>query len=125
MASIFVIAGTPRAGTGMLFSTTSGSHLRRWPAVPLLPDYQRECATSSNPFKSREKLINEPLGAAAQVAQDARLGDQNGVDRYSQLGGDCLRGCLVNHLPSEGPPGGGLEVGLDQLQQALQDVLVV
>ena len=56
----------------------------------LSPTIERECSTGANPFKRREELIDEPLGIAAQVAQDARLGDQDGVDCQAQLGGNGL-----------------------------------
>ena len=96
---------------------------RRWPCS--LPNYQRECTTGANPFRGREKLIDEPVGIAAQVAQDTGLGDQDGVDRHAQLGGHGPGRHPVDDLPPECLPGGRLELGLDQLQQALQDVLVV
>ena len=67
-----------------------------------------------NPFKGREELIDEPFGVAAQVAQDARLGDQDGIDGQAQLGGDRLGRCPIDDLPPERLPGGRPELGLDQ-----------
>ena len=59
------------------------------------------------------------------MAQDARLGDQDGIDGQAQLGGDVFGGNPIDDVPAESLPGGRLEVGLDQAQQALQDEPVV
>ena len=71
-----------------MLSTASGPQKYRRAAVPPLLEHHRECSTGPIPFKGSEKLIDEPGGALPQVAQDARLGDENGVDSQTQLDGD-------------------------------------
>ena len=83
------------------------------------------CATGTHRFKRPADSVDEPLGISPQVAKGARLGNQDGIDRDAQLGGNCLSRSPVDHVPPERPPGGGPEVGLDQLQEALQNKPVV
>ena len=76
---------TPRVGMG---DTSTHSRTDGWRPVGVRShQLSGRMPTGANPFKGREESIDEPLGIAAQVAQDARLGDQDGVDGKTQLGG--------------------------------------
>ncbi len=66
-----------------------------------------------------------PWARARKWLRTARLGDQDGIDRQAQFGGNRLRRGTIEHLPPEGLPRGRPEVGFDQLEQALEHVLVV
>src|SRR5215470_321614 len=75
--------------------------------------------------KPEPPSIEESLAFLAQGGEDARLGDEDGVDGQAQLGGGLVGGGPFQGDPAEGGPGGRLEARPDHLQEALRHVAVV
>ena len=66
-----------------------------------------------------------PSASWRNLLEDARLGEQDGVERQAQFLGDLRRRNPVEGHAAEGGQRGRLEHRLDQLHQPAQDVAVV
>jgi hypothetical protein len=70
-------------------------------------------------------LIEQTLNLLAQPAQNARLGDEDGVDGQAQLGRHLFGRGFVEHDAAERPPGDGPKLRLDVIEHFVRDMAIV
>lgn len=69
--------------------------------------------------------VDEALTFGPKSAEDARFGDEDGVDGQAQLGSDGIGRNAFQGDALEGAPGAVRELGFDLLQQPLGDEAIV